>query len=207
MTIKQRPSIKVILFDLGGVLVEWDGIQPLIELTRGRLTRGAARRFWLESPWIKKFETGQCTPNEFASGVISELHLSLTPEEFLQDFISWDRGVYPGGYELLAALKSHYTLACLSNNNPLHINRLREKGALEPYFHHWFVSYQTGLMKPEKQAFERVLAVLGSAPENILYFDDNQECVETAKGLGLMAYQVLGLEAVKQILRSLEIVM
>jgi hypothetical protein len=35
----------VIVFDLGGVLAEWDGIEPLMKLSRGWLTRNMARRF------------------------------------------------------------------------------------------------------------------------------------------------------------------
>lgn len=83
---RKLPS--VILFDLGGVLVEWDGIEPLKKLSGGRLTREVARRFWLESPWVKKIETGRCSPQEFAVGVIEELSLSLNPDGFLEQFVS-----------------------------------------------------------------------------------------------------------------------
>ena len=75
----------VILFDLGGVLVEWDGIEPLKKLSGGRLTTEMARRFWLESPWVNKFETGRCRPHEFAVGVIEELGFLLSPMSFLNN--------------------------------------------------------------------------------------------------------------------------
>ena len=50
--------IRAILFDLGGVLVDWDGTTPLVEFTQGRLSREGARRFWLESPQVRRLETG-----------------------------------------------------------------------------------------------------------------------------------------------------
>jgi FMN phosphatase YigB (HAD superfamily) len=47
-------NIKAILFDLGGVLVDWDGISPLIDLTDVTTTPEQARRFWLEFLWASK---------------------------------------------------------------------------------------------------------------------------------------------------------
>ncbi|MCK4804567.1 MAG: HAD family phosphatase, partial [Spirochaetes bacterium] len=58
--------IKVILFDLGGVLVDWDGKGPLVELSGGKLNKEEARRFWLESILVREFETGRLAPDQFA---------------------------------------------------------------------------------------------------------------------------------------------
>ena len=72
------PMYEVILFDLGGVLVEFTGIEPLVELSQRTLTAEEARRFWLQSFWITQFETGRCSSQDFASGVIRELKLHIT---------------------------------------------------------------------------------------------------------------------------------
>ena len=58
-------TIEHIVFDLGGVLIDWDGMTPLTRLTDGRLSLEAARRFWFESPWIARFETGHCSERQF----------------------------------------------------------------------------------------------------------------------------------------------
>jgi len=50
-------SWQLILFDLGGVLLEFDGISPLVNLSGGALDRDAARRAWLNSTAIRRFET------------------------------------------------------------------------------------------------------------------------------------------------------
>ena len=76
----------MILFDLGGVLVDWDGVAPLVNLTNGKITPEQARRFWLESLWVKRFETGQCSELDFSTGVIHDLSLDLTPGEFIKKF-------------------------------------------------------------------------------------------------------------------------
>ncbi|MEW6184629.1 MAG: HAD family phosphatase [Thermodesulfobacteriota bacterium] len=195
----------VILFDLGGVLVQWDGITPLIQLTCGRLTPELARRFWLESPWVRKLETGRCSGFEFAVGVIEELNLALDPNEFIQQYISWDQGLLPGARELLDHLRSQYLLVCLSNNNELHWAPLRDKAGVDKLFDYCFISHEIGVMKPSPEAFLHVLKKIGKKAEEFLFFDDNPECVETARSLGMSAFCVSGVGGVESVLQNLNI--
>ena len=195
----------VILFDLGGVLVDWDGIEPLKKLSGGRLTTELARRFWLESPWVNKYETGRCTSQEFAVGVIEELNLSLFPDEFLRQFISWDRGLLPGALDLLERLRSQFLLVCLCNNNELHWAPLRDKVGLDKRFDYCFISHEMGVMKPSEDAFLQVLKKVGKTAEECLFFDDNQECIETASRLGMSAFCVHGVIGVESVLKKMGI--
>lgn len=190
-----------ILFDLGGVIVAWDGIAPLIELTDKRLTAEDARRFWLESKWVRAFEAGKCSSDEYARGAIEELGISLSPGEFIERFESWDRGALPGAQELLNGLAAQYPLACLSNNNPIHWAFHRRMGVLEP-FRRLFASFETGLVKPDLEAFLHVIKELGVAPEKILFFDDNPECIDAAAKVGMVARLAKGPEGVREGLRE-----
>lgn len=193
-------SIRHIVFDLGGVLIDWDGVTPLTRLTEGRLSFEAARRFWFESPWIARFETGQCSEREFAEGVISELGLELTPDRFIAKFLSWNHGFYPGADSLLEQLRQRYTLSCLTNNNSLYIDNLIDCHGLDRKFDHLFISFCTGLLKPSREVFAYVLAQLGSPPERVLFFDDNIECVEMAQDVGMQACRVSGVEPIIELL-------
>ena len=107
-------TFRVILFDLGGVLVEFDGIAPLIALSGNRLDKEGARRFWLTSPSVRQLETGKCGADEFARSAVAELGLTMAPDVFLRQFVSWDRGPMDGALSLLDALKPRFLLACLS---------------------------------------------------------------------------------------------
>lgn len=198
-----RKCPSVILFDLGGVLVEWDGIEPLKKLSGGRVTTEMARRFWLESPWVNKFETGRCRPHEFAVGVIEELNLSLDPDGFLEQFVSWDRGLLPGASDLLERLRSRFLLVCLSNNNELHWPPLRDKVGLDKKFDYCFISHEIGVMKPDEEAFQHVLKKVGRKAEEILFFDDNQECIDSACRLGMSAFRVSGVAGVESVFKTL----
>ena len=185
--------------------MDWDGISPLIDFSEGALSKEQARRYWLESPWVKKFETGLCSEDDFASGVVDELKLVISPEEFLEQFITWNRGLFPGTSELLERLRNRFILACLSNNNELHWKSLTEKTDLVEWLDHIFLSFEMGVMKPAKEAFQYVIDKIGYPPQKIVFFDDSYEYIDAANDLGFQAYQVLGLKSVYSTLNALEI--
>lgn len=193
-----------LLFDLGGIIVDWDGIRPLVELTGGRLSAEDARRFWLESEWVRAFEAGRCGADEYARGVVAELSLEIEPRKFLELFATWDRGTLPGSMELLRGLAPKYPLACLSNNNPIHWEMHRKAGVLEP-FQRLFASFETGFVKPDRESFQHVVDQLNVAPETILFFDDNRECTDAAGKLGIVARLTKGPVAVSAALAELGI--
>ncbi|MBN2411783.1 HAD family phosphatase [candidate division KSB1 bacterium] len=193
---------KLILFDLGGVLVEFTGIDPLIALSRNTLTKDTARRFWLESPWVNKLETGRCSTEEFAAGIITELKLSLTIDEFIREFVSWEKGPYPGALELLDSLNSYFKLACLTNNNEIHWRTLNDICQIQKKFFRCYVSYIMGMMKPDKIVFEYVLNDMKLKGEQVLFFDDNPENVNAARSLNIDAYCVKGVSDVIKVLKE-----
>jgi putative hydrolase of the HAD superfamily len=197
------PSIQVLLFDLGGVLVEFDGIASLIALAGNKLDREGARRFWLMSPAVRKFETGRCDAEEFARDALAELGVAMAPEVFLRQFVSWDHGPMEGALSLLDSLRSRFLLACLSNNNVLHWNRLLEETNLPEKFHRCYLSQEIGVMKPEPESFQHVLRDLGTPPGSVLFLDDNPECVEAAQRLDIVARRARGVAEVRAALAEL----
>ncbi len=196
----------LILFDLGGVLVEFTGIEPLIKLSRDTLTPETARRFWMQSPWVLKLETGHCSIDEFAAGTIRELKLSLTVDEFIREFVSWEKGPYPGAIDLLDFLNNHHRLACLSNNNEVHWRALNDMSQIRRKFFRCYVSYMMGMMKPDKKVFEYVLTDMNLKGEQVLFFDDNPENVNAARNLNIHAYCVNGVRDVKRALQDKNII-
>jgi putative hydrolase of the HAD superfamily len=198
----ENNTITVLLFDLGGVLVTWEGVSGLVGLTGGRLDSEQARKYFLHSPWMTLFESGMCSPEEFGEGVVSDLNLSLKPNEFLDTFLSWDRGFESGAFELLEKLRPRYLLGCVSNNNILHWARLCSKYNMSNYFHRLYPSHETGLVKPSGKVFEHVVSDIGGSPGQFLFFDDNIECVDNACKTGLMACRVSGVKEVEQVLKD-----
>jgi putative hydrolase of the HAD superfamily len=198
-----KDAFDVLLFDLGGVLIKLSGVSTMMEWTQGALTIHEMWHRWMTSQAVRKFESGQSKPIEFASSVISEFCLPVEPEAFLSAFVSWSKEVFPGTVPLLRRLSASYQLASLSNTNELHWNTARTEMGLVDLFDFNFPSHETGLLKPDRQTFEFVASALPCSPERIVFFDDNQANVESARESGMVSYQVSGIDQVAAKLKEL----
>jgi putative hydrolase of the HAD superfamily len=69
-------------------------------------------------------------------------------------------------------------------------------------FHHEFISYRTGFMKPDSAAYENVLSVLGCPAEEVLFFDDSPECVEGARRVRIRGHVAQGVSEVAAVLQA-----
>jgi HAD superfamily hydrolase (TIGR01509 family) len=197
---------QLLLFDLGGVLVDYDPIGPLMELLPHRNDHRDIVRRWGNRRELRQLETGQCAPREFAAAVVAEFDLQLSPEKFLENFALWDRGPVPGATELLRSLRGKIRLACLSNNNSVHWGRLCEAFGVDQEFDATYLSHEIGIMKPDPRAYEHVLARERVTPQETVFIDDNADNVAAARVLGIDAYRCVGFEAVQRQLAALQLV-
>lgn len=192
-------TTRVVLFDLGGVLIELGGVDHFGRLI-GEDDEAEIWRVWLSSTWVRRYERGLCSREDFASGMREEHELVLEEREFLELFLSWPRGLFPGAEELVDSLAPGVGTACLSNTNELHWNEQRDASVLHRLFETRFLSHELGLVKPDREIFERVLAELGLAGSEVLFLDDNQINVDGALEVGLDAQVVKGVAAVQALL-------
>jgi len=186
-------NIRLLLFDVGGVLVELKGVAVILDWLKNSITTDELWHRWLHSPAVRQFETAQIDPTEFAANVIQEFSLPVTEERFLEAFIGWPTGLYPGTLEMVSRIPAQYQRALLSNSNALHWPRVMDDMGLGPHFHHHFVSYRTGRIKPDPDAFEHVLDSLGVPANQVFFLDDNLLNINTAQRLGIHARHVRGL--------------
>lgn len=190
---------KVIVFDLGGVLIENTGQDGLMALLPYALDTKEIWRRWLASPSVRRFESGGMSSAEFAEAFVAEWRLDHDPAAFIDAFASWPRGFFPGATDLLRALREHHHLACLSNTNAIHWQRFPEFPVL---FDTCFASHQMGIVKPDREVFEHVLNKLQVPASSVYFFDDLLPNVEAARGVGINAYQVAGFAQLEPILRA-----
>jgi|APSaa5957512622_1039677.scaffolds.fasta_scaffold33524_2 glucose-1-phosphatase len=200
MNEKMTNHIEIILFDLGGVLVELVGVPTMLEWTQNRWDVDQLWEAWLQSPAVRAFERGSTAAAQFAVDLISEMELSVEPGDFIEAFTFWPRALYPGVTEMLNKISKNFTLSCLSNSNELHWPRLMNEMELSDKFSYHFASHLTGKLKPDLDAFEHVLKELDCDAEKILFLDDNEINVQGALQAGMNAKTVRGIDEVKQIL-------
>ena len=189
---KGKPDIGVVLFDVGGVLVELSGIERLIEWLGSGITAEELWVKWLRSAAVRRFETGSSEASEFAQHVTQEFGLNIDPARFLESFEGWPLGLYPGVKDMLARIPSRYRRALLSNSNALHWPRMLNEMGLGQAFEHRFASHLTGKIKPDSSAFEDVVATLKCSAQQVLFLDDNRLNVEAAASIGMHAVRVVG---------------
>ncbi|WP_375387461.1 HAD family hydrolase [uncultured Amnibacterium sp.] len=191
----------VILFDLGGVLMDFGGLERLAELS-GEDDGPGLRSRWIASEWVHAFERGGCGADAFARGVVNDWQLGLSPSEFLADFARWSAGPYAGSLELLRSLNGVVPMGCLSNTNRVQWQRHLDHWGLVQHFEWTFTSHELGIMKPDPAMFRHVIRTIGTTPDRLLFLDDSEEHVQAARASGMQAEHTQGLPEVLKALRS-----
>jgi len=196
-------SIKVILFDLGGVLVEL-GAQPIPSawLDEDDFTA----KDWFTSETAVLFEKGLITPEVFAETLKNDLNIKQSNDKIIEHFTAWPIGLYAGANELLLQLKTDYKLAVLSNTNTLHWPRIIHEFKITDYIEFVYASHLLNMAKPESAIFRKVVEELNTKPANILFFDDNEKNIQVSRALGIQGFLVKGIEETKQCLIELGLI-
>jgi glucose-1-phosphatase len=196
-----QSDIEYVLFDLGGVLIELGQTAELREST-GFLGDEETWRQLLE-PWICRFETGECTADEFSAGVVADWEVDITPARWLEILQGWPVGPYPGAADVLLELRPAAGIGCLSNTNSLHWKDQSTRWPMLEIFDHRFLSFELGLRKPDTAIFRTVADCLPHPPERVLLLDDLAVNVDSARAFGFRSEQVRGLaEAVATLEQS-----
>ena len=201
-----RQDIRVVLFEVGGVLVELSGVTTLLGWLEHRITAQELWSLWLHSPSVRAFETGRIDAGKFAAGVLAELRLDIDAGHFLESFTHWPTGLYPGALQMIERIPSHYRRALLSNSNVLHWRRVLDEMGPGAVFEHQFTSHLMGKIKPDSEAFEHLLESLDCRAAQVLFLDDNALNVEAARNIGMRAQLVRGVHEAQRSLQQAGII-
>ncbi len=195
-------DIEIILFDLGGVVVDFSGLDDIVPLLTSVHAREELTSQWVECDVVRGFETGALSPAEFGDAFVKKWRLDVEPKAFLAAFQTWTRGFYPGARELIERLRTRYRVACLSNSNPLHWEENLHVHQVQPAFDDAMSSHQLGYHKPDRQIYEAALKHLNVAAEKVFFLDDVEANVEAAKDAGMHAIRARGVRAVETSIES-----
>ena len=187
-------GISALVFDLGGVLVDIDW--------RRVFTRWAAHspfsvdeiavRFQMDGPY-ERHERGELDAANYFAHLRARLRFAGSDEALID---GWN-AIFVGEIAPTVALVERYAtqVPCflLTNTNPTHEAAWRRDypRAIAP-FHEVFVSSTIGQRKPDRAAFDAVVARAGVPADELLFFDDSPANVTGARAAGLRAVQVHG---------------
>lgn len=193
---RQGSDLDAVLFDLGGVLVGFEGPRRLQRWHPGRSAEELAER-WLRARSVRRFERGRIGVDAFLTEVSEEFGLGLDLDDARREMLAWVTGPLPGALELLEQLahlppERRPRIGCLSNTNALHAERLRRELAMDRLFDAVFLSNETGRVKPDPEAFLEACRGLGAPLRRTLLLDDHPTNIAAARRLGLRAELVTG---------------
>jgi putative hydrolase of the HAD superfamily len=181
---------KVLLFDLGRVLVDFDHLRAAERMAAFcAKTPAQIYDLFFESPATIDFEAGKITPEDFYLKVKEMLDLQLSYGSFepIWNDIFFLSAKNRSVFGLANSLRAEYKIAILSNINILHYEYLKKNFPVFGIFDKVFLSFQMGRIKPDKEIYNLVIQDLKVSPQEIFYIDDRLELVESAKLLGIKA--------------------
>lgn len=193
--------MKTLLFDLGGVVVDYRGPERLAALTKGAMSLDEAREALSTSANLHAFERGEIAPALFAHNAIAEWRLEVTPDFFIADFETWPERFLPDAPDIIRSLNDRFRLACLSNINIPHWRQAKALG-LPPLFEQAFLSHEMSARKPEPEIYQRVISSLGVDADDICFFDDSRSNVDAALEHDLKAFHVTPEGGIEQALKD-----
>ena len=186
-------AVKAAVFDLGGVLIDWD-------------PRYLYRKLLADEGEVEEFLATVCTPEwnaeqdrgrPFAEGVAELVERHPAHAAAIAAFHErWPEmlgGDIPGAVELLAELRATgVPLYALTNWSAETFVVARERFAFLDWFDGLLVSGEERIIKPDPAIFELLLDRFGLDPGSTFYVDDSPANVAAAAALGLDAVRFTG---------------
>ncbi len=202
--IEMNYNIRVVMFDLGGVLLRTEDPRPRVELGRRYgISREELEKMVFGSEISLKVELGQAGPEEVWLHAQNKLRIAN------DDLAAFQNAFWAGDRldeDLLAFVKSlrgKYRTVLLSNAwMDMRKNIARRFGSLDAFEMQVF-SAEVGLRKPDPRIFQHVLDLLGADPEEIVFVDDFSENILAARKLGFRTIQFKNARQAKNELKAL----
>ena len=182
-------SRSVVVFDLGGVLIDWNPRHLYRKLFGGD---DAAMEHFLATVCTQDWNERQDAGRSFAEA--AELLCAEHPdkraliEAWGARFDEMMAGPIHGTVEILAALRdSAVPLYALSNWSAETYPVAERRFDFLGWFQGVLISGREGMKKPDPRIFQLLLERYAIAPEQAVYIDDSARNVEAAAALGIHA--------------------
>jgi len=199
-------KIEAIIFDLGGVLVDFD------HTIAAKKFMGMANKelkviydLFFSSGITALFEEGKISAQGFFEQTREMLGLKIDFEEFYsiwnKIFFFTEKNLFV--YALAKRLKQNYKLALLTNVNIMHFEYLKKNFPVFDVFHTVLTSFEVGFTKPSPLIYQKALSALKvDVAEKVFYTDDREDLIKEASALGFKAHVFKGSEKLLQDLKK-----
>ena len=193
------PSIKNLIFDLGGVILDLSVDHTMEAFARiSKIDKKNTQIIYDTTKGFEDYEKGNIDDDAFRDFVRQTYRISVDDKTIDQCWNAMLRGVPIVKLDLLMRLKNDFQVFLLSNTNAIHLHHINEvmlpgiHGAkrLDTYFDKAYYSHLMHKRKPDADIFEEVIEENLLVPEQTLFLDDNAMNIEGAKSVGIKTIHV-----------------
>ena len=185
-------DIRAVIFDLGNVLIDIDFLRcaRIWSEHSGLPAQTLVSRFRIDTAY-RAFECGELNAAEYYDALRRQLGINLPDAALRKGWNAVIRDEKPGIRTIVKRLARRFPLYILTNTNPEHemIWASAHKELLS-YFQKIFISSRMGCRKPDTVIYQTVARSIGWPCSRILFFDDAEENVESARQTGMQAIHV-----------------
>jgi FMN phosphatase YigB (HAD superfamily) len=199
--VKHNPSIKNLIFDLGGVILDLSVDQTMEQFSAlSGLDKQRVKDLYASTPGFEEYEKGLMNDKDFRDFVRAVFAVQSSDEEIDTCWTAMLLGLPIRKLNLLQSLKKNFSVYLLSNTNNIHLNYINQimlpgithsGNSLDSYFHRAYYSHIMKKRKPNADIFEQVLNENSLLAHETLFLDDNLLNIEGAKQLGIQTVHVV----------------
>ena len=194
----QTGTIKNIIFDLGGVIINLSEERTLHGFANlSGWTPEDLRDQILNGDLYKKLEKGMISPPDFRDGVRNLLKVDAPDESIDEAMNAMLLDIPVARIDLLRSLSHRFRLFLLSNTNEIHFrafNQIMKETAgeksIDMLFEKAYYSHLVHMRKPDREIYELVVSENRINPTETIFLDDNEVNLAGAAPLGIQTVLV-----------------
>jgi FMN phosphatase YigB (HAD superfamily) len=183
--------MRIVCFDLGGVIAD---VRHKVVEERLGITRDQYERAFFGHDLHDQMSIGAVPAEEFVSTAATILGMETARvRDAWRDVVD----VWPAGRQLIGdCLAAGLDVRVWSNTDPIHLEKM---AAQLPPLRLDSVSFRVGAMKPQREFFEKNIALLGGPA---FFVDDRADNVAMALELGVKSQRVDGPDEARAAIRA-----
>ncbi|MFI3333135.1 MAG: HAD family phosphatase [Rikenellaceae bacterium] len=188
-------SIKNIIFDLGGVVIDLDRERCVESFTKiGFPEADTLIDFYHPAEFFNRLERGEINTAEVCDIIRSSYPCKASNEEISQAYSDFLAGIPLFKLRMIESLRSRgFKIYALSNINEIVMPKVRQLfeadgKTMDDYFDKLYLSFEMKSLKPDAAIFEMLIEDSGIVPSETLYIDDSERNIEAGRAFGLQLY-------------------
>jgi 2-haloacid dehalogenase len=199
-------AIKNIIFDFGGVLIDWNPRYFYKDVFQDR----DEMEYFLNEVWSPQWNMKHDAGFSFSeiTNELQQLHPRYKNEIEMYQY-NWElmiKGEISENTKLLNPLKSNYRLFGLTNWSAEAFPVIYPKYEFFKVFEGIVVSGQEKIVKPGKEIYQLLLNRYAISANESVFIDDSLKNIQTANELGFSTIHINGIQSLKEQLISLGLI-